>query len=63
MKVQSYLNKEIPSTTPWFPRRTSDLDTFAEKVLAHGADLDADHPGFTDQGRKITLILLKKRIG
>lgn len=33
---------------PWFPGRIRDLDRFANQILSYGAELDADHPGFTD---------------
>lgn len=37
------------TAVPWFPRKMTDLDTFADKVKSYGAELDADHPGFKDE--------------
>lgn len=41
--------KDNLSAVPWFPRRIRDLDRFANQILSYGAELDSDHPGFTDQ--------------
>jgi hypothetical protein len=38
----------FPEYVPWFPLRIRDLDKYANQILSHGAELDADHPGFTD---------------
>lgn len=47
--VQSEVATEITNQgVPWFPKKHRDLDTFADKVLEYGEDLDADHPGFKD---------------
>lgn len=40
--------KDNTAAVPWFPRRIRDLDRFANQILSYGAELDADHPGFTD---------------
>lgn len=37
------------STVPWFPKKIRDLDRFANQILSYGADLESDHPGFTDE--------------
>lgn len=33
---------------PWFPRRIREVDKLATQILDAGADLEADHPGFSD---------------
>ncbi|XP_029455548.1 phenylalanine-4-hydroxylase isoform X3 [Rhinatrema bivittatum] len=35
-------------SVPWFPRTIQELDRFANQILSYGAELDSDHPGFTD---------------
>jgi len=37
-----------PRTVPWFPRHITDLDSFSQKTLDAGAELESDHPGFSD---------------
>lgn len=37
---------------PWFPRDVGELDLVANKTLEAGVDIESDHPGFLDQGRK-----------
>ncbi|KAI8889615.1 hypothetical protein K501DRAFT_238453 [Backusella circina FSU 941] len=36
------------NSVPWFPRKLTDLDSFAEKVLEMGEELSSDHPGAHD---------------
>uniref|UniRef100_A0A0V0GDJ7 phenylalanine 4-monooxygenase n=1 Tax=Triatoma dimidiata TaxID=72491 RepID=A0A0V0GDJ7_TRIDM len=46
--VISRNHKNSNEARPWFPRRMRELDEFANQILSYGAELDADHPGFTD---------------
>jgi len=41
-------SESIKDSVPWFPRKKSDLDSFAEKVLDMGEELSSDHPGAQD---------------
>ncbi|RKP20409.1 tyrosine 3-monooxygenase [Rozella allomycis CSF55] len=68
IKLIGSMSEKSENIIPWFPRRLSDLDSFANKTLQYGAELSADHPGFKDpEYRKrrdeITVIAKTYKIG
>nr|XP_033809407.1 phenylalanine-4-hydroxylase [Geotrypetes seraphini]XP_033809408.1 phenylalanine-4-hydroxylase [Geotrypetes seraphini] len=46
--VHEFSRDKKKDCVPWFPRTIQELDRFANQILSYGAELDADHPGFTD---------------
>jgi len=50
LKSEAYVLDTNPDTDNpmWFPRKIQELDMFADRVLDAGAELQSDHPGFTD---------------
>jgi phenylalanine-4-hydroxylase len=42
-------SRGLSDAAPWFPSKITDLDQFAGKTLAAGAELESDHPGFHDK--------------
>ncbi|ORY07623.1 tyrosine 3-monooxygenase [Basidiobolus meristosporus CBS 931.73] len=46
--VSTGASNSAGNSVPWFPRKKSDLDSFADKVLEMGEELSSDHPGAKD---------------
>ncbi|KAJ2715936.1 hypothetical protein H4R19_000922 [Coemansia spiralis] len=66
--VRAISSLDIPQApsqpqVPWFPRKMSDLDTFADKVLEMGEELSSDHPGAKDPAyrrRRLEIVQMAK---
>lgn len=47
--VDGNVNDEKVVDEPWFPRTIDDLDPGSKNIFSFGVELNADHPGFSDE--------------
>lgn len=48
-RVTKNTSLRLPQVVPWYPTSLRDIDSFSTKTLDAGAELESDHPGFSDQ--------------
>ena len=48
-QVTKHTSLRLPQVVPWYPTTRQDIDSFSTKTLDAGAELESDHPGFSDE--------------